>query len=102
MIFPLIRSEEVAGFLQQFIPAFSYEAKWIPLEKTAWRSYTVIPALFGILAAIPLMLWAPGYGAGLVLFLPLTAGILGQLSFNQVGWSFHVSHLIHSISYRRQ
>ncbi|MBT2289359.1 PH domain-containing protein [Paenibacillus albidus] len=93
VIFPLIRSEDVAGFLQQFIPAFSYEAKWIPLENTAWRSYTVIPALFGMLAAIPLMLWIPGYWAGLVLFLPLTAGILGQLSFNQVGWSFHDGQL---------
>lgn len=93
VVFPLIKTTEVAGFLQQFIPTFSYEEKWSTLEKTAWRNYVLFPALFCTMAAIPLLLWIPGYLRWLALLLPITAFILGLLAFRQVGWSFHEEQL---------
>lgn len=84
LIFPLISAQEVADFLETFLPEFELERHYNPLSKRAKNRYRMILTIPALLLVLPLIIFFK-YGF-LALLLPLLAYLWGIKQYRDAGW----------------
>ncbi len=74
-LFPLIREDEIAGFLNEVIPEYNVSAETVKPAERSLRRYILRPVWLALLIIIPAWIWIP-YGVWTV-FLLIPAAVLG-------------------------
>lgn len=85
ILFPLLPKEEVASFLDAFVPGYPIDAELTPVPNTALRHYLMRLLIPVLIITVPVAVWVP-FGTPALLLLPLAA-ILGFMQYRTAGWA---------------
>src|SRR5699024_9028925 len=86
VLFPLMRKQEVVGFLQEFVPGYEAILTNIhPLWKKGRKYYLISASILFILALIPVIYFFPSFSWIPGLFIVISLGY-GMLSFKESGY----------------
>ncbi|SDP95417.1 putative membrane protein [Litchfieldia salsa] len=84
ILFPLIKKSDLANRIEQFIPDYNEEIKFIPAPRGSLIRYVLRAILPAILFIFPIMIFFQPWGYWSLLILPL-ALLLGYIRYRDVG-----------------
>ncbi|WP_179107297.1 PH domain-containing protein [Sediminibacillus massiliensis] len=85
VLFPLLKQEEIAVFISQFVPDYSMDVEWNPLPKRSARRFIIRAVLPVLIVVSPLVYFFPFY-SWVLLFVLLAAGLLGYFRYKDAGY----------------
>lgn len=97
LLFPILRTGEVAAFLNEFVPNYPVQFEWTRAPKRALPFYIIRSLIVALLIAIALTIWVP-FGGWAWVLCPF-AFVSGTMRFRGAGWS--VSGKFRALRFRK-